>query len=108
MNTNEIVKRVVAAIKEQQQGRQAFEESIRSEKNELDKKLDLVFNKIDFMLQNQKLKKVQYGYKQSSSKLATSSRKENIKSNRKRVLRHRVIVTYCIVVAPKVPAVHTA
>eukprot|EP00944_MAST-04C_sp_MAST-4C-sp1_P003813 g3813.t1 len=87
MNTNEIVKRVVAAIKEEQQGRQAFEESIRSEKNELDKKLDLVFNKIDFMLQNQKLKKVQYGYKQSSSKLANSSRKDNIKSNRKKVLR---------------------
>ena len=37
MNTNEIVKRVVAAIKEEQQGRQAFEESIRSEKNELTK-----------------------------------------------------------------------
>ena len=87
MNTNEIVKRVVAAIKEEQQGRQAFEESIRSEKNQLDKKLDLVFNKIDFMLQNQKLKKVQYGYKQSSSKLANSSRKDNIKSNRKRVSR---------------------
>ena len=85
MNTNEIVKRVVAAIKEEQQGRQAFEESIRSEKEELDKKLDMVFSKIGSMLEKQKGNERQYGDK-ASPRLAGSSRK-HINSNRKRVLR---------------------
>eukprot|EP00943_MAST-04B_sp_MAST-4B-sp1_P001933 g1933.t1 len=53
LNTNEVVKRVVAAIKEEQNGRQLFEEKMRKEKQELDGKLDLVFEKIQAILRNE-------------------------------------------------------
>ena len=38
LNTNEVVKRVVAAIKEEQVGRKLFEDKMRQEKEELDSK----------------------------------------------------------------------
>lgn len=53
VNTNEVVKRVVAAIKEEQNGRLLFEENMRKEKQELDIKLDLVFEKIQAILRNE-------------------------------------------------------
>ena len=63
LNTNEVVKRVVAAIKEEQVGRKLFEDKMRQEKEELDSKLDLVFNKIENLLKDAKSNNNNKNYK---------------------------------------------